>query len=116
MDSMNNRDDVSQVGIIAHSELLDQLHRKEIRIVELEKLVRQQQAQLERVSSAVRDVINEPRLISKFSAARIDEAIKTLTTVQRRDAWLAELTRLCLLYTSWGILALLESGVREHRV
>jgi ADP-heptose:LPS heptosyltransferase len=94
MDSMNNRDDVSQVGIIAHSELLDQLHRKEIRIVELEKLVRQQQAQLERVSSAVRDVINEPRLISKFSAARIDEAIKTLTTVQRRDAWLAELTRL----------------------
>jgi ADP-heptose:LPS heptosyltransferase len=94
MDSMNERDDVSQVGVVAHSELLDQLNRKEIRILELEKLVRQQEVQLERVSSAVRDVINEPLLISKFSAARIDEAIKTLTTVQRRDAWLAELTRL----------------------
>lgn len=94
MDSMNERDGVSRVGFIAHGELLDQLNKKEIRILELEKLVRQKELQLERVSSAVRDVINEPGLISKFSAARIDEAIKTLTTVQRRDAWLAELTRL----------------------
>jgi ADP-heptose:LPS heptosyltransferase len=103
MDSMNERDEVSQVGFIAHSELLDQLNRKEIRIRELEKLVRQQELQLERVSSAVRDVINEPRLISKFSAARIDEAIKTLTTVQRRDAWLAELTRLGLSGPLFGL-------------
>ncbi|UCV13410.1 glycosyltransferase family 9 protein [Quatrionicoccus australiensis] len=84
----------SIVGKIQNLALCDLLAEKEAIISKLEIEKRSLELQLARVPEAIRDVINEPSLRTKFEASRISEAVKTLTLVQRRDSWLSLLEKL----------------------